>query len=149
MLLLALLLALRAAAALAASNDSCVVCSTWVGPNYVIPNMPGGVAVRDGVIYIGDQTMSVIVKVTPPSDKAEPFVGTPGVRGWSDGVGSNAKFGSPSPMVFTTNGTLIMIDWWFNGLFFITPDGSSKLVAGQIRANSSWLNSAFCRVRAP
>lgn len=67
---------------------ACKIVSTHAGPDYITPNEPTGLAfdATGTILYVADNTMHEIVKILP-NGKAENFVGSPGVRGYKNGIG--------------------------------------------------------------
>ena len=100
-------------------------------------NTPTGLAIDPaGNLYVGDQGSHKVRKITP-----EGIVTTLagfGTSGVVDGTGTNARFNSPSGMVFdpiTQN--LYVADWFGHTIREVTPAGVVTTIAGRAGVNSS------------
>lgn len=102
---------------------------------------PGGSAVdSQGNMYVADALNYVIRKITP-AGVVTTLAGTPGVRGNSDGVGSNAQFrfisihsdsiGDTDPvgLCIDRNGNLYVADTGNNSVRKVTPAGEVTTIA--------------------
>jgi sugar lactone lactonase YvrE len=81
---------------------------------------PNGVGIdTDGTIYVSDLSNWLIRKVTPAGVVAA-FVGQAASSGYTNAIGTNAKFASPAGMVVTGSGTIIMCDAGNHAIRMIT-----------------------------
>lgn len=112
-------------------------------PDYVNPNQPGGVAVdKQGRIFVADQTFGNIMIIN--ADKTiTNFAGLAGSSEEKDGVGSDARFSAPSPMVFeNATGDMFVADWGSEALRRVTPEGSvTSVIPGRKTMRWSLNNS--------
>lgn len=87
-------------------------------------NNPGGIARdRSGTLYVADSASSVIRKITRDGSVST-FAGTAGVRGSVDGMGTAARFSTPSDIAIDGAGNLLVTDGWANNIRKITPAGA-------------------------
>jgi sugar lactone lactonase YvrE len=77
---------------------------------------------RSGNLFITDTASSVIRKITPDG-VVSTLAGTPGVRGNADGVGTAARFSTPTGIAIDAKGNLLVTDGWVNTIRKITPSG--------------------------
>jgi sugar lactone lactonase YvrE len=93
-------------------------------------NAPCGICV-DGAanIYVADTGNSIIRKITP-GGIVTTLAGLHGVGGNSDGIGSNARFVTPSDVTADAFGDIYVADTGNNTIRFITPSGSVTTIAG-------------------
>jgi sugar lactone lactonase YvrE len=86
-------------------------------------NNPSGIA-RDGsgTLYVADSASSVIRKITRDG-WVSTFAGTAGVRGSVDGMGTAARFSTPSDIAIDGAGNLLVTDGWANNIRKVTPAG--------------------------
>lgn len=92
--------------------------------------VPEGIAVdRTGTLYVADRRNSTIRKITPEG-VVSTLAGAPGEGGSQDGVGSAARFESPTAVTVDANGNLYVADSGDNTIRKVTPDGVVTTVAG-------------------
>ena len=93
-------------------------------------NGPAGTVVDAlGNLYVADTSNHVIRKVAP-GGVVTTLAGQPGVSGSADGVGSAARFNSPSGVAVSTVGTVYVADTYNHTVRAIAPDGTVTTVAG-------------------
>lgn len=80
-----------------------------------------------GNVYTGGWEGNVILKIAPDGTVTE-FVGKRGDYGWTDGVGSAARFKVPVDLKFDAQGVLWVVEWGdpegSGALRKVTPDGT-------------------------
>ena len=91
-------------------------------------DMPQGLAVFEGTIYIADRDNHVIRKVSPDGEVST-FAGS-SEAGHSDGIGTAAQFDYPSDIAVDDSGNLYIADEFNHQIRMITPDGVVTTVAG-------------------
>jgi len=93
-------------------------------------NLPWGVAVdANGNVYVGDTSNCTIRRITP-AGMVSTFAGTPGVRGYADGIGSAAQFFYPAGLAVDGSGNVYVADEDNFAIRKITPDGVVTTLAG-------------------
>jgi hypothetical protein len=93
-------------------------------------NGPAGTVIDAlGNLYVADTSNHVIRKVAP-GGIVTTLAGQPGVSGSVDGVGSAARFNSPSGVAVSTVGTVYVADTYNHTIRAIAPDGTVTTVAG-------------------
>lgn len=90
--------------------------------------LPNQVAVApDGTVIVADRELRLLLRVEPDGSLAD-FVGSPGKRGFADGVGAAAEFDMFSGMVFGPDGNLYIVE--YSTIRRVTPDGQVSTIAG-------------------
>lgn len=89
-----------------------------------------------GSVYVADWRNHTIRKITPSGDVTT-FAGVAGSAGSSDGVGSAARFNSPSGIAVDNMGNVYVGDTDNNTIRKITPSRLVTTIAGQAGVNSS------------
>jgi len=103
---------------------------------------PSGIALDgSGTIYVTDSASSVIRKIMRDGFVST-FAGTAGVRGSVDGMGTAARFSTPSGIAVDGNGNLFVADGWANNIRKITPAGKVTTVANKTGQRGSTDGSA-------
>ncbi len=91
---------------------------------------PDGVAVDNaGNVYVADTGNDTIRVITTAGIVSTPY-GLAGSSGTSDGVGSNARFNSPTALAVDNAGDIFVADTFNNTIRMITPDGLVSTIAG-------------------
>jgi sugar lactone lactonase YvrE len=91
-------------------------------------NKPRGIAAdAAGNLYVADFGNDRIRKITPAGEVST-FAG--GEEGFADGVGSDARFASPSGISSDAAGKLYVSDWGNHRIRKITPAGEVSTLAG-------------------
>jgi sugar lactone lactonase YvrE len=94
---------------------------------------PAGVAVAgDGTVYVADPVNHLIRKITP-AGVVTTLAGSPGRLGSTDGLGSQARFATPSGIAVDAAGTVYVADTNNHTIRKITPAGLVTTLAGQAR----------------
>jgi hypothetical protein len=93
--------------------------------NYPVNVLPDNA----GNLYVADGHNHTIRKVTSGGEVTT-FVGTPGVSGSDDGIGSAAQFNQPRAMVLDSVGNLYVIDRDNCTIRKVTPAGEVTTLAG-------------------
>lgn len=138
-LLLSLSLA-TAAAPIAAARPSGYVFSTFAGrpllgstdgpADQASFGRPNGVAVgRDGTLYVADTYNHTIRKIAP-NHVVTTLAGLTGVPGSDDGVGTTARFNSPTAIAVDPAGNLFVADFSNHTIRTVAPDGTVRTLAG-------------------
>lgn len=92
--------------------------------------VPEGIAVdRTGTVYVADRRNSTIRKITP-AGVVSTLAGAPRQAGSQDGVGSAARFVSPTALTVDQSGNLYVADSGDNTIRKVTPEGVVTTVAG-------------------
>ena len=88
-------------------------------------------AVRDagGNLFVSDRNNHAIFKVTP-GGVSTLFVGSPGVSGSANGVGTAARFNFPEGIVMDTAGNLYVAEYGNGTIRKVTPGGAVSTLAG-------------------
>ncbi len=93
-------------------------------------NNPTGIALdRAGNLFVTDSNNHTIRKITP-AGVVTTFAGSPGLRGSADGLGSFARFNSPSGLTVDSAGTVYVADTGNATIRKITSAGIVSTVAG-------------------
>lgn len=90
---------------------------------------PFGVAVAmDGTVYVADAGTAQRIRRLSPDGIVSTMAG--GEPGFADGLGSAARFNSPSGLAIDAHGTLYVADTGNNAIRRITREGSVSTLAG-------------------
>ncbi len=90
---------------------------------------PFGIAVgSDGTVYVSDAGESNRIRKIAPDGVITTLAGY--AEGFSDGLGTQASFNTPSGLALETNGNLYVADTGNNRIRKITPEGLVSTVAG-------------------
>jgi len=93
--------------------------------------LPTGVTVDGaGNLYVSDSNNHTIRRITASGTVAT-LAGAPGQRGSSDGVGSQARFSSPSGVATDRDGNLFIADSGNSTIRRISPAGEVTTLAGE------------------
>ena len=116
-------------------NQPCFVGSTFVGPDWVTPNIPTGIAynAKSKAMFVADAHMHEILIVAAGSatGQAAVFAGSSGERGFADGQGTNARFCAPLGLdQDDVTGDVYVADSFFALIRKISPTGLVTTVAG-------------------
>ena len=106
---------------------------------------PGGLAVDvAGNVYIADSLAQTIRKMTP-SGLVSTLAGTPGIRGWADGTGSEASFDFSTDtkprLAVDSRGNVFVADYGNHTVRKITPAGVVTTLVGSPGKGGSLLGS--------
>lgn len=82
-----------------------------------------------GNVYIADYWNNIIRKITPAGVMTT-LAGTAGVKGSADGIGANARFGSPTGVATDVAGNVYVADYWNHTIRKVTPMGVVSTLAG-------------------
>jgi sugar lactone lactonase YvrE len=97
---------------------------------------PFGVASdNEGNIYVADDTT---VRRITPAGVTSLVAGSPGVAGFVDGVGANARFGALTAIAYGPGGMLYVTDPSNNAVRRITPAGVVTTVAATPELTNPW-----------
>jgi hypothetical protein len=90
---------------------------------------PFGVAVGpDGTVYVADAGNAQRIRRISPAGEVTTLAG--GMRGFTDGRGSEARFDTPSALAIDPQGVLYVADTGNNAIRRITADGTVTTIAG-------------------
>jgi sugar lactone lactonase YvrE len=96
---------------------------------------PADVAVdRDGNLYVADRINDTIRKIAAGTRRVTTLAGQAGAFGSADGVGSAARFYSPSSIAIAPDGNLFVADEQNHTIRKITPAGVVTTIAGRAGA---------------
>lgn len=96
-------------------------------------NYPKGLtADTDGNIFVADKNNHTIRKITPDG-QVSTLAGTPGVKGFRDGLSSHALFAYPRDVAITPDGTLIVTDKANYAIRIVFKDGRVTTLAGGVK----------------
>jgi sugar lactone lactonase YvrE len=100
-------------------------------------NTPAGVGVdASGNVYVGDITNHRVRKITS-SGVVSTLAGSGSVEGYADGVGEEARFGTPRGVAVDGAGNVYVADETNNCIRKITPDGVVTTLAGSTTPGSA------------
>lgn len=92
---------------------------------------PAGVAMdAAGNVYVADEAGPTIRKITP-TGMVSTLAGMPGVAGFQDGVGTSARFRSPSAVAVDGEGNVYVADSGNHAIRKVSPGGTVTTLAGQ------------------
>ncbi|PYR53052.1 MAG: gluconolaconase, partial [Acidobacteria bacterium] len=90
---------------------------------------PFGVAVSaDGAVYVADGGDAPRIRRISPDGRVSTVAG--GDRGFMDGIGTAARFSTPSGLAIDDRGTIYVADTGNNAIRRITADGHVSTIAG-------------------
>lgn len=98
-------------------------------------NLNGMAIDKNGNIYISDTGNHSIIKITPTG--IINTVAGNGTKGLVDGIGSNAKFNSPTGIAVDEKGNIFVADTDNNAIRKITPEGFVTTIAGNGKSGYS------------
>jgi sugar lactone lactonase YvrE len=110
------------------TNDDIATSARFISPNAIAIDSTGNMYVSDG----GAHTIRKIT-ATPTNWVVSTVAGSPGVAGYSNGVGSVARFNDPVGVAVDINGNVFVTDFFNRAVRKITPDGA---VTTLVRGNS-------------
>jgi sugar lactone lactonase YvrE len=111
-----------------AANGAATALSTPAGEASF--NSPTNVAVdAAGNVFVANNRAHTILKITP-AGVASVFAGKPGAAGAVDGLGSDARFGTPLGVALDREGNLYVADKDNSNIRKITPAGVVSTLAG-------------------
>jgi sugar lactone lactonase YvrE len=94
-------------------------------------NNPSGVAVDSvGNVYVADTGNQTLRKVMPGGEVTT-LAGCAGMKGWSDGLGAQARFNGPSDLELDRAGNLYVTDRDNHMIRKVTPGGCVTTLGGQ------------------
>jgi len=119
------------------------------GPQVPLPNLQGIALDAAGRIFLSDASNCVVWRMTP-TGAATAFAGKPGVCGYADGTGANARFGLLQAMTMSASGELYAGDG--GSIRRITADGTvgtfaGVLAAGTVPADGPLASATFGEIR--
>jgi sugar lactone lactonase YvrE len=94
------------------------------------------VATSNGTLFVADSGNHVIRRITS-SGSVSTFAGSPGQTGLVDGLGSVARFKSPSGLALDSSGNLYVADSGNHVIRRISPTGLVSLYAGMRESDAS------------
>ncbi|MYN47062.1 hypothetical protein GTP23_18630 [Pseudoduganella sp. FT93W] len=113
------------------TDDQAYIGSADGSANLARFNQPQGMAAdAAGNIYVADRDNHTIRKITP-AGVVSTLAGVAGQHGSADGVGSAARFNSPSGISIDSAGNLYVSDTDNHTVRQISPDGRVSTVAGK------------------
>ncbi len=89
-----------------------------------------------GNLYVADSNNASIRKITPDA-VVTTLAGGSGRHGNDDGTGMEATFGNPNGLTVDSAGNIYLSDLRNNTLRKITPDGTTRTLAGKLK-DSGW-----------
>jgi sugar lactone lactonase YvrE len=92
----------------------------------------GIAAARDGSIYIADAGDAQRIRRIGPDAVVSTLAG--GEQGYANGLGSSARFSTPSGLALAPDGSLYVADTGNNAIRRIAPDGMVSTLAGDLSA---------------
>jgi sugar lactone lactonase YvrE len=100
-------------------------------------NIPNNVGVdAAGNVYVADSNNYTIRKISPDGTVST-LAGSPGVGGYSNDTGSNARFGYLARIAVDDAGNIYVTEAFTNGIRKVTPGGVVTAFAGSIALGSS------------
>ncbi len=91
-------------------------------------NLPSGIAIAGGDFFITDSGNGNIRKITSTGQVLT--IAGDGVPGFTDGIGSIARFGAPRGIVVDNSGNLLIADFGNSVIRRVTPAGVVTTLAG-------------------
>ena len=136
------------------AENKCWATSTLAGPDWVTPDNPKGLTwdAKTAALYICDTGLNEVTKISSPGFNAPgvgsaPWVGWSGVRGDSDGVGSNALFYWPNFIASDeTTGSFYITDGYWHDIRRATTAGVVTHFAG-LRGVRGYVDGALADAR--
>jgi sugar lactone lactonase YvrE len=98
-------------------------------------NMPSGVAVGDGIVYVADTENHTIRKILATGEVST-LAGLPLNSGTANGTGSAARFNRPEGLVVDASGYVYVADTHNHAIRKISPAGQVTTLAGLPGSNS-------------
>jgi hypothetical protein len=92
----------------------------------------GVVSDPDGTVYVADAGDAQCIRRISPDGSVSTLAG--GALGYSDGVGEQARFQTPSGLAIDASGALYVADTGNNMIRRIAPDGAVSTIAGGLDA---------------
>jgi len=91
---------------------------------------PVGIALDgSGNIYVADCGNSTIRKITPKGEVTT-LAGSPGISGFADGKGNDARFDNPQGIAVDRHGNVFVADCGNGSIREVTPDGVVTTIGG-------------------
>ncbi len=108
---------------------------------------PNDVALdANGNIFVADTNNGAVRKVTPDGNVTT-FAGSPGVPGYVNAIGTNARFNFDNALDFDSGGNIFVADSTNNAIRKITPDGNVTTFAGSVNGSAGTQNAAGTNAR--
>ena len=104
-------------------NDGAPNSARFLSPLGVVTGPPG-------VVYVADTANHIIRRVNTTNGDVSTFAGGVGIRGFTDGTGTVARFSSPSGLAVDSGGNLFVADSGNHTIRRITPAGAVSTIAG-------------------
>jgi sugar lactone lactonase YvrE len=114
------------------AGDTCSQCATTrdgTGADARFSGPQGIAADRAGNLYVAEPASAVIRKITP-TGVVSTLAGSPGVIGYADAAGAQARFNAPSRLAADDDGRVYVTDSGNSVIRRVAPDGTVGTVAG-------------------